>query len=162
MNSSPAWCTKCSIPSSQLPSLFMQWSIRESNKYSRRLLHICNFCCGWSSKSVAIFPCFFPQNPSKFFSYLLRAVHQGCWMNCPKPKCDSASLTLLSGREGIEHCSFLLATVGRPCKGRCNILVPTGTVHSLFYLEAKKSDKALGLLQLGNLAAYHHSQQAYF
>lgn len=55
-----------------------------------------------------------------------------------------------------------LATVGRSCKGHCNILVPTRTVHFLFYLEAKKSHKALGLLQLGNLAAYHHSQQAYF
>lgn len=81
-------------------------------------------------------------------------------MNCQKPKCYSASRMqrqLLQGGEGTVHCSLLLATAGRSCKGHCNVLVPAGTVYFLFISEAEKSHQAVRHLQFGNSAADHQN-----
>lgn len=55
------------------------------------------------------------------------------------------------------HCSLLLATAGRSCKGHCNVLVPAGTVYFLFISEAEKSHQAVRHLQFGNSAADHQN-----
>lgn len=108
------------------------------------------------------FPLLLSTESIQIFLISSQGCAQGLLDELSKTECDSASPVLLSGGEGIVHCSLLLPTVGRPCEGHCNILVSIRTVHFLFNLEAEKPHKALRLLQLGNLAAYHQYRELNF